>query len=374
MSFRTMKIMPIIFFFSLVLTVLLAAHVFVWMSLVRFLELGAAASRFLGLGFVFLTIGFVGSALYSHYIDSATSESVYLLTSFWLGFFSNLFWAVIIYWPLYLVFQSRFKGNLFLAVMLFLLAGVIIMTIFGIWNAGRINYRQETITVKDLPAKWQGKKVAHLSDSHLNNIHNEKLILPIIERLNQEGVSAVFLTGDYFDGMGGQLDALAAPLKKLKAEKGIYFVSGNHEMYMGVQKAYRTLSANGVSILNDKKVEKDGLSIVGVEFPERDGLRRDLVEAVERLDVQQPSILLYHDPRQVEELAETSRISLMLSGHTHNGQIAPYNYVVRWIYGKYARGRNQASEMQVFISIGAGTWGPPMRTTGRPEVVIITLE
>lgn len=369
-----MKIFPIIFFFAFVLAFLFATHYFVYFSLSKFLNFSLLQRRILGASFLVLTVGFVGSALFSHYVDNIMSQALYSLTSTWLGLFSNLVWAVIIFWPLYLLLQKTIAPKYLLVVMAVLCAGILLLTVVGLRNAQRINFRQEQIKINNLPAWWQGKKIVQLSDAHLNNIHDEKFLEPIVERINQEKVAAVFLTGDFFDGMDGRLENLATPLKQLETEKGIYFISGNHEMYMGLDKATQALTANGVIVLDDSKVAVEGLEIAGLRFPERDGLRRDLVQEIEKLDLKAPSIFLYHDPRQVEEVAATGRVSLMLSGHTHNGQLWPYNFVVRWIYGKYAVGLHRLGEMTHFTSIGAGTWGPPMRTTGQPEVVIFTLE
>jgi predicted MPP superfamily phosphohydrolase len=369
-----MKTLPIIFFFSLVLIVLFLAHFFVFASISRFLSLGLLPRRVLGLVFVLLTLSFVGSAAYSHYVNNAFSETLYLLSSSWLGLFSNLFWSVIVFWPIFLFCENRLKPEQLLSVMATLLVAAAAFTLFGYFNAKDIYYRQETVKIKNLPEWWKGKKIVQLSDVHLNNIHDERFLRPIVDRINSEKVEAAFLTGDIFDGMDGALISQVEPLKYLQAGKGMYFISGNHETYMGLDRATATLEKVGVQILLDKKVTIEGLEVAGIRFPERDGLRRDLVKEVETLDLRTPSVLLYHDPRQVEELSRTGRVSLMLSGHTHNGQLWPYSYIVRMIYGIYGIGRHQVGEMIQFTTTGAGTWGPPMRTTGRPEVTFFTLE
>lgn len=369
-----MNTLPIIVFFSLVLVVLFATHFFVYVSITRFINLNNGGRRGLGFSLAILSLGFIGSSIFGHYFDNFVSQSLYLLTSSWLGLFSNLFWAVIIFWPAFLLLEKKAEARTLAIIMATMLAAVIMFTVFGYFNAKNIYYRQESVKINNLPAWWQRKKVVQLSDVHLNNIHDEKFFEPIIAKINEEKVAAVFLTGDFFDGMDGNLTAISTELKNLIAEKGIYFISGNHEMYMGLELAEKALAENGVKILDDGKVNVEGLDIAGVKFPERDGLRRDLVKELTALDVQAPSIFLYHDPRQVDEVAATGRVSLMLSGHTHNGQLWPYNYFVRWIYGQYAIGRHQVGEMTQFTTTGAGTWGPPIRTTGRPEVVIFTLE
>jgi predicted MPP superfamily phosphohydrolase len=369
-----MKIFPIIMFFTLVLAILLGAHFFVFTSLSRFLNLSSILKKLLALSFILLTFGFVGSSVYGHYVSNASSQFLYILTSSWLGLFSNLFWAVIIFWPIYLLLETRISPANLTYIMAVLIMAALASTTFGYFNAQNIRYRQEVVKIKDLPTAWRGKKIVQLSDVHLNNVHNEEFLKPIIESINKQKPAAVFLTGDFYDGMDGRLEEMSEPLQKIESERGVYFISGNHEMYMGLERATSALEHKGVKILDDKKVDLDGLQIAGLRFPERDGLRRDLVKEIEKLDLKAPSIFLYHDPRQVNEVAATGRVSLMLSGHTHNGQLWPYNYIVRWIYGIYGIGRHQIGEMTQFTTTGVGTWGPAMRTTGAPEVTIFTLE
>lgn len=369
-----MKTLPIIFFFGLVLLVLIAAHFFVLTSISRFLNLGLFAQRVLGLSFVLLTLSFVGSSIYSHFINNTFSKFIYLFSSSWLGLFSNLFWAVIIFWPIFLFFENKLKSGNLLVMMGALVIGVLILTVYGYSQAQNIYYRQEVVKINNLPLWWKGKIIVQLSDIHLNNIHNESFLQPIVDEINKQNVSLVVLTGDIFDGMDGALESQVEPLKNIKSAKGMYFISGNHETYMGLGNATSALEKVGVKMLLDKKVELEGLSVAGIKFPERDGLRRDLVKEIETLDLRTPSILLYHDPRQIEAIAKTGRVNLMLSGHTHNGQLWPYSYVVRMIYGIYGIGRHQVGEMTQFTTTGAGTWGPAMRNTGRPEVTFFTLE
>lgn len=369
-----MKTIPIIIFFLIALIILGLAHTFVFASWARFFSLSQLTRRVLGGGFIVLTLGFIGSAWLSHYVDNSFSRLLYQSTSVWVGLFSNLFIGTIIAWPIYLLLNRYASQQSVIAVFAFFAVGVLALTVYGVVNAKNIYYRSETVKMDGLPQSLKGMKAAQISDIHLNNIHNEKYLESVVERLNKENISVVFLTGDFFDGMDGQLDKLVEPLSRLKTDKGIYFISGNHEMYMGLDKAVAALEKQGVICLLDQKKSIDGLEIVGLTFPDRDGLRRDLAKELNTLDVKKPSIFLFHDPRDVERVAETDRVSLMLSGHTHNGQLWPYNFIVRQIYGIYSIGRHQVGNMVQFTTTGAGTWGPPMRSTGRPEVVIFTLE
>lgn len=369
-----MRNLSIAVFFLFALSILALGHYFVYASWSNFFSLSESHKKYLGIAFFLLTVGFIASSAFSHYADTFISRSFYELTSTWLGLFSNLFIGTIIAWPLYLLLHNKINEKNLLMIFGVMFVVIILTTIAGYINARIINYRHETVVINNLPNWWQGKKVVQLTDVHLNNTHDELFLEPIIEQVDKEKVAAVFLTGDFFDGMDGNLENITASLKKLQTEKGVYFISGNHETYMGLDKAVKALESHGVKVLLDEKVNVEGLDIAGARFPERDGLRRDLVKVLTDLNVNSPSIFLYHEPRSIKEIADTGRVDLMLSGHTHNGQLWPYNFVVRMIYGIHAIGRHQVGNMTQFTSSGAGTWGPPIRTSARPEVVIFTLE
>ena len=368
-----MNIISFVIFFLVALAILTLGNVFVIFSWARFINLTHSQIVQASIVFGAFTLAFIVSMFLSHYVINIFTRIIYVLSATWIGFFSTLFIMTIIAWAVYIVLPSsltQYYGYIFVLILLIDLS----LSIFGVFNARNLDFRQEEVKIANLPIEWQGKKVVQLSDVHLSEINNQVFLQKIVDRLNQEKAAAVFLTGDFFDGTDGDLSRIVEPLKNLQTEKGIYFIYGNHEMYMGMDKAKEVLEKYKVKILDDSKVQVDGLTIAGLRFPMRDGLRRDLVKEITKLEVTKPSIFLYHDPRQVEDIAQSGRVDLMLSGHTHNGQLWPYNYVVRLIYGIYSIGRHQVGEMVQFTSKGVGTWGPMMRTTGRPEVVIFTLK
>jgi predicted MPP superfamily phosphohydrolase len=185
----------------------------------------------------------------------------------------------------------------------------------------------------------------------------------------------VLITGDLFDGSLGNLEQLAAPLNRLVAPQGIYFVTGNHETYLGVQHALAALRTTPVKVLMDECVVVDGLQVVGISYPERGQSLRfaEKMAALPGFNPAQPSILLYHAPSQVAE-AKAAGISLQLSGHVHQGQIFPLQFVTRLIFGKYYHGLHQEGDFTLYTSSGTGVWGPTMRTGNHPEIVVIRLE
>jgi predicted MPP superfamily phosphohydrolase len=231
------------------------------------------------------------------------------------------------------------------------------------------------VNIQNLPPEWRGKKVVQLTDVHLGHILGSAFLSQVVERINAEEPAAVFITGDLFDGADGRLDELVRPLDGFHAPLGTYFVTGNHETYLGTERAYAALKTTRVRILRDERVDLNGLQVIGMSYPER-GFSRDLGEAIRKLagfDPQRPSILLYHAPAQTAQ-AKAAGISLQLAGHTHHGQIFPFQFVTWRVYGKYYRGLHVEGDYTIYTSSGVGTWGPPMRTGDRPEITVIHLD
>lgn len=363
-----------IFFLLLMLSILAASHIFVYATLVRFFAVDSVANRKIIASLViFFGLSFFLSSLIIHWWENIISRSYYFVAGSWLGFITVFIALSIFGWLILglsertgLVINEKIIGVVIVVLSVFISA-------YGIYSAGRPEVNELRIKIDNLPAGWQGKTIVQISDVHLGAIHRPDFIEKITAKINQLKPEAVFITGDYYDGMDGQLEELAKPLDDLEAPKGIYFVTGNHETYLGLDLVFAALNKTKIKILNDEKVTLDGLTVTGVSYAPFNETKR-VAETVKKIAPEKPSILLYHEPRQIESIAETNLVDLMLSGHTHNGQIWPIKYISRLIYKKYTNGLQQIGKMSVYTSSGVGTWGPPMRTAAQPEIVAITLE
>jgi predicted MPP superfamily phosphohydrolase len=173
-------------------------------------------------------------------------------------------------------------------------------------------------------------------------------------------------------------------------------VTGNHEGYLGLDGPLSVLKKTDIRVLNDEVVDLDGLQIVGISYPEyqRQNKARYLLKESGTFDSSSPSILLYHTPTNIEEdnknrvdqqnraywspdttmtLAKEAGIDLQLSGHTHNGQFFPFEFLTRKIYNGYDYGLHKDGRFQIYITSGTGTWGPPLRIGSSSEIVAIRL-
>src|SRR5690606_13160509 len=132
----------------------------------------------------------------------------------------------------------------------------------GLWNAANPVVRPLTVAIRDLPEAWQGRKIAQISDVHIGAILREGFLSKVVELTNAQKPDLVVITGDLFDGSGPELGRLAQPLDGLQAPLGTYFITGNHETYVGLEKSLEALSGLKLRILRDEVIEIDGVQLV----------------------------------------------------------------------------------------------------------------
>ncbi len=221
-------------------------------------------------------------------------------------------------------------------------------------------------------------KAVQLSDIHIGGLIEEHYIRALVERVNALGADCIFLTGDIADM---DADRIATPLSllgELKARYGVYFVTGNHEFFHGVEKTMERLRALGIIVLENehRTISELGLNIIGVHdlFGRRAGyLKPDLPGAMRGIDARFPTILLAHQPKFAPE-ALSYPIDLILCGHTHGGQIAPFGIFVK-LDQKYLRGLYQLNDKTtLYVNPGTGFWGPPMRLLARAEITLFEIK
>jgi hypothetical protein len=361
------------FFVLIALSILFLSHYFIYFSLTHFFGITAPARRAALAGILFLLpASFIASSILAHWTDNFFSRSVYFCSALWLGVGLTLMVTLTLAWG---AWGTAKLFTLSPSPAIFGWAAVALACLYssyGISNAYYPRVQNITVRIKNLPPAWQGRKVVQLSDLHLGYILRAGFASRLVAMVNAEHPELVVITGDLFDGADGKLEELVAPLNALRAPLEIYFVTGNHETYLGVERAYAALRTAPVKILADEMVVIDGLQVIGISYPER-GHSKDFARAIAKLpgfDPALPSILLYHSPTHIAE-AKAAGISLQLCGHAHHGQIFPIQFISRLVYGRYYYGLHVEGDYTVYTSSGAGTWGPTMRTGNHPEITVI---
>ncbi|HVR22623.1 MAG TPA: metallophosphoesterase [Candidatus Polarisedimenticolia bacterium] len=322
----------------------------------------------------FLSLGFVSASLLAFRYTNPALRAFYRATAVWMGLVSFLFLASIFSWIIFGVARLTGLDVHFHRIVELLFAAAVLAGLYGVFNAGWTRITRTTVQLANLPAAWQGRRAALISDVHLGHVRNGNFLRRMVAKILKEEPDAIFIAGDLYDGTAIDAGRAAEPLNKLTAPHGVYFIAGNHEQFGDDSKYLQAIAAAGVRVLSNEKVEVDGLQIIGV--PYRNAVRgRQLASVLQDvgLDRDRASILLTHAPDH-PEIAEAAGVSLQLSGHTHLGQFIPWSWMARRIYRQFVYGLSQIGKMQVFTSSGAGTWGPPLRLGSNPEIVMLEFQ
>ncbi len=363
------------FIFILVFqSLLILLHWFVCETWIYFQQITDSGARLdLRLTLLLLSLTFVAASLPAWRSFAWPVRIFYKISAVWLGAFSFFVLAACFTWIAYVVaLLAEHVEKAVLADVLFGLA--LLAAVVAIINASAVRITRLTVNLPGLPENWRGRTAALVSDTHLGHVHDLPFMREIVRKLNQLRPDVVFIPGDMYDGTAGPLDRLAEPWKELTAPHGAYFITGNHEEFTDRRKYLDAVTRSGVHVLNNEKIEIEGLQLVGVHYREaNDPARFPAILQSAAIDPARASILLSHAPHALN-VAEAAGISLQLSGHTHGGQFAPFTWITRRIYGVYVHGLNRFGKMLVFTTWGTGTWGPPLRLGTNPEIVLIQFE
>jgi predicted MPP superfamily phosphohydrolase len=322
----------------------------------------------------FLSVSFVTASLFAFRYTNAALRMFYRAAAIWLGLLSFLVLAAVSSWIIFGVGQVAGWDIHFHQTVALLFSAAVVVGLYGVFNASWTRITRTTVQLANLPAAWRGRRAALISDVHLGHVRNGSFLRRMVAKILKEEPDAIFITGDLYDGTAIDANRAAEPLNRLAAPHGVYFVAGNHEQFGDDTRYLSAIRAAGVRVLNNEKVDADGLQIVGV--PYRNAIHgKEFASVLDsiRLDRERASILLTHAPDH-PQIAEAAGVSLQLSGHTHLGQFIPWSWMARRIYRQFVYGLSRIGKMQVFTSSGAGTWGPPLRLGSNPEIVMLEFQ
>jgi predicted MPP superfamily phosphohydrolase len=255
------------------------------------------------------------------------------------------------------------------------------VTLVGLVNARRVAQVVEVeVPIAGLPAAFHGYSIVQISDIHVGPTIKRGYLNAIVTKVNALRPDAIAITGDLVDGSVLRLALHTAPLARLSAPDGAFFVTGNHEYYSGANEWIAELRRLGLTVLVNQHVvrERDGhaLMIAGVadftahHFDETHRSDPQAAAAGAPANVR-VKVLLAHQPRSAEAAADAG-FDLQLSGHTHGGQFFPWNLFVP-LQQPYTAGLNRLRSLWVYTSRGTGYWGPPKRFGAPSEITLVRL-
>ncbi len=261
-----------------------------------------------------------------------------------------------------------------------LVTGAALLTVAGgAVNAARPRTTELELHIDKPAGRLESLTAVLASDFHLGTLVGPSRLERIVDRINALGPDIVLLPGDIVDeSVTDEQEArMSSVMRRLNAPLGVYAVPGNHEFYSGLERNLACLRACGIRVLEDEAVVVDGsFVLIGRRDPSAlkgQETRTSIPVIMKRsgVDGTLPLILLDHQPLRLRE-AEEAGIDLQLSGHTHAGQLFPLNLINKRVWELH-RGTLRKGATQYYVTPGVGTWGPPVRTGSRPEIVRIRI-
>jgi predicted MPP superfamily phosphohydrolase len=382
-----MKTWSFLIFFSVVLIIYAAINCYILKrGLQALAQAGIYRTVFLYF-FLFLMASYPVGRILEQFFRNSVTEYLVIIGAFYL--------AIMVYGFLFLIIIDvlRLGNHLFhffpsvieknplksAEISTYIISAIIIIIVF----VGHLNTLFPRIHTLDIriqkPANGIEKlTVAVVSDVHLGTVIQANHLERIVNKINQINPDIVLLPGDIVDEDVAPVieQNMAEKIQKLNPRYGIYAITGNHEYFSGVEKAVAYLEKAGVRVLQDDFVKvADAFYVIGRKdrMAERmTGGRKELKDIMEGIDRSLPLIMMDHQPYELDKAKENG-VDLQLSGHTHHGQLFPFNYVTRALY-ELSWGYLKKGATHYYVSCGVGTWGPPVRTSSRPEVVQIKIK
>jgi len=385
-----MPLSRVLAFLTAVLLLTGGLHFYLWIRLVRGTELSRRWRRILSLALIGLAVSLPSSMLIGRFLKIRPSLIAWP-AFLWMGllffFFCTLVLTDLV--RIGLLAQQKITGTprtperrLFLRRVLATTAATVSAGLgaFAVRNAvTQPPLKEVALTLPRLPAAHDGLTIVQMTDVHVGPTIGRGFIEGLVARTNAMNPDIVVITGDLVDGSVAQLGHATAPLGNLKARYGVYFVTGNHEYYSGADEWLAELTRLGIKPLRNERVAigetQTGFDLAGIDdlsaHGQAPGHGSDLPRALDGRDPSRFVVLLAHQPKAVNEAAHHG-VDLQLSGHTHGGQLWPWNFLVKLQQG-FERGVATVGGTTLYVSCGTGYWGPPMRFGAPAELTRLTL-
>ena len=242
----------------------------------------------------------------------------------------------------------------------------------GLFNAAKLpEIKSVRIDMKNLKSPL---RVVALTDIHLGNFLGVEFATALVGRVNELDADMVVIVGDIADTSPQKLLEIGAPFRDFKSKFGTFFVPGNHEYYHGIEGMLDAVKGLGIKVLGNENISVGGINLAGVY--DLAGLKfkkfePDLDEALKGIDPGQPTVLLSHQPKFINSMDKDA--DLVICGHTHGGQIFPFSLLVLLDQPFLAGLYRVNDKMRVYVSRGAGFWGPPVRLLAPSEITLLEL-
>lgn len=378
-----MRSATFLIFFSIVLIIYSSVNYYLFVRGLQAFSLNQSMRRWYMVIFWIIVSTFIVGNVLERTATSAISEWIYRIGAYWLAFMLYLVIAVVLidfirilnyFFHFLPPFSQLMKFRVGLIV--FSLAALVVA--YGHINALWTNVKVIPLTIHKKVSGSPEVKILMASDIHLGALIGENREKHLLDIIKQQKPDLVLLCGDLVDGEIAPVlrKNLGRHIQEIKTPLGMYAITGNHEFIGGINKTLPYLKSIHIQMMMDETVTlPNGIQLVG--RIDRSGSRgpnslKSLTELLATLDTLKPVIVMNHQPFNFQEVAD-GKVDLHLSGHTHNGQLWPFNYMTEAIY-ELSWGLMKRGTTNFYVSSGYGSWGPPVRTGNRPEVVVFDLK
>jgi predicted MPP superfamily phosphohydrolase len=380
-----MRKRDIVIFFSLVLTLYGLFNLYIFTRGWQALPEGSALRTWYTSLFLILSLSFIVGRFIERIRITPLSSALIWLGSFWLAamvYFLLIVVAIDVLRLLDSMFpfipQSFFMPKSKFNVVMVSIIMVASIVVAGAINAGAPRIKTLNLTIPKNSHLLKSLNIVAASDIHLGTIICKARLERIVEKINSLNADVVLLPGDVVDEDIGPVikQNLGETLRKIRSKYGVIAITGNHEYIGGVEAACKYLVEHGITMLRDSVVKvADTVYVVGREDVSYNRgaqrRRKSLPELIHGINKTLPIILMDHQPFRLHE-AEENGVDLQLSGHTHDGQLWPFNYLTRRIF-EVSWGYKKKGNTHIYVSCGVGSWGPPVRVGNTPEIMNIKL-
>ena len=373
-------------FFSIILILYASINYYILQQGIFLLEKGSSWRVFWTICIVIFAASFIAGRFLERRMINPFSAIVVWAGAFWLAFMVYIliqlilidFISILDHW--FRILPSFVHTNPLKTKKILGIAVITISSIFVI--SGHINtwfpkIKNLDISIHKKARSLKSLNIVAFSDVHLGTLIEKRHLARIIKKVNSLNPDIILIPGDIIDEDINPVihSNVGETLRTLKAKYGVYAVTGNHEYIGGVAKAKEYLKSHGIKLLNDTAMLIDNsFYVAGREDLMKNqsaNKRKGLDEITHDIQKDLPLILMDHQPFHLEQ-AEKNGVDLQLSGHTHHGQLWPFNYITNLVYEK-SWGYLQKGNTHYYVSCGVGGWGPPIRTVSRPEIVNIKI-
>lgn len=380
-----MRLTSFLIFLGIVLLIYFSVNFLIYSKGLQAFSISPAWKRNYIIVFWVIVSCFIAGEILEHTHSSLTSEWIYRIGAFWLAFMlyfalTILFFDIVRLFNYFFHFLPEMTQKLRFRIGLFTVAFVSLVVLAGHINALNTHVRQISLRIPKKVSGNQEMKILMASDIHLGALIGENRELDLVNIIRKQKPDLVLLCGDLVDGdvASALRKNLGRHIQEINTPMGVYAIPGNHEYIGGIQKTLPYLESININILRDKTlVLPNGVQLVGRD--DRDNRRvgegngrKSLKELMNGMDKKFPVIVMNHQPFNLEEASDEG-VDLHLSGHTHHGQLWPFNYISKAVY-ELSWGFLKKGNTNFYVSSGFGSWGPPVRLGNTPEVVVFNLK